>query len=152
MTIQVDQIQGNTQEVILPVRATAHSFFNPSETRTVITWLQSAFGARNAPGSLLASRRIRDGFPLYNEHDSCTRYPVILNRPCKRSSPGGNNVPDSPESFTPCSGEWPSAHYRYHGPVSRQREQYIAQANSYNALKPEQLLQRRLLWNGFISD
>src|SRR2546429_5190722 len=54
-----------------PFRAIACSFFNPSETRTVITRLQSAFGARNVLGSVLASRRTRDGLLPYNEHDSC---------------------------------------------------------------------------------
>src|SRR5947208_4768285 len=43
--------------------AQGSSFFNPSETRRVLNWLQSVFGARDQPGSLTASRRTTDGIP-----------------------------------------------------------------------------------------
>src|SRR3989442_12144534 len=104
--------------MILPFRATACSFFNPSETRTVITRLQSAFGARNVPGSVLASRRIRDGLLPYNEHDSCTHYPIILSKRCRCSSSGGDDGPHSPESFTSRSGECTSTTHRHHASVA----------------------------------
>src|SRR5207249_1481588 len=120
--------------------AQAGSFFNPSETRRVLTWLQSVFGARDQPGSLIASRRTTDGIPLHNEHNSSADNSVLLSRSHERTSGRGEHGA-RPESFTPRSGEWPSTNHRNYSSVFRQRKRYLANTNSYDALKLEQLLQ-----------
>src|SRR6266568_2400528 len=131
--------------------AQASSFFNPSETRRVLTWLQSVFGARDQPGSLIASRRTTDGIPLHNEHISGTHSSILISRSHKWSSRRYERRAYR-ESFTPCSGEWSSANHRNYGSVSRQSKRYFSHPNSDDALKLEQLLQRRLVRNRFISD
>src|SRR5947208_6479473 len=68
--------------------AQGSSFFNPSETRRVLNWLQSVFGARDQPGSLTASRRTTDGIPLHNEYISGTHNSILLSRSHKWSSRG----------------------------------------------------------------
>src|SRR5207249_7103903 len=131
--------------------AQAGSFFNPSETRRVLTWLQSVFAARAQPSSLVAFRRTTDGIPLHNEHNSGTDNSILLSKSHECSS-RADEYRTRPESFTPCSGEWPSTNHRNHGSVYRQRKQYFPYADSNDALKLEQLLQRRLVRNRLISD
>src|SRR5712692_1924780 len=130
--------------------AKASSFFNPSETRRELNWLQSVFGAREQPGPLIASRRTTDGIPLRNEHTSGIDNSILLSGSRECSSRGDEHQ-TSPESFTPCSGEWPPANHRNCSPVSRQRKQYLPHPDSDDALQLGQLLQRRLVWNRFTS-
>ena len=131
--------------------AQGSSFFNPSETRRVLTWLQSVFGARDRPGSLTACRRTTDGIPLHNEHISGTHNSILLSRSHKWSSRGYEKRAYR-ESFTPCSGEWPSANHSNYGTVPGQSKRFFPRADCDDALKLEQLLQRRLVRNRFISD
>src|SRR5437867_3220698 len=131
--------------------AQAGSFFNPSETRRVLTWLQSVFAARDQPSSLIAFRRTTDGIPLHNEHNSGTDNSILLSGSHECSS-SREECRTRPESFTPSSGEWPSTNHRNYGTVSRQSKRYFSHPNSDDALKLERLLQRRLVRNSFISD
>src|SRR6266540_5357658 len=131
--------------------AQVSSFFNPSETRRLLTWLQSVFGARDQPGSLKASRRTTDGTPLHIEHNSGTDNSILLSG-SDECSLSRDEYRTRPKSFTPCSGEWPSTNYRNYYSVSRQRKRYFPHPDSDDALELEQLLQRRLVRNGFISD
>src|SRR5207253_2352798 len=113
--------------------AQGSSFFNPSETRRVLTWLQSVFGARDRPGSLTASRRTTDGIPLHNEHISGTHNSILLSRSHKWSSRGYEKRAYR-ESFTPCSGEWPSANHSNYDTVPGQSKRFFPRADCDYAL------------------